>query len=100
MARFEVKVTDKAQSDLINLRDAIKEYYRAPLTAKRYVGELNTKMQWLANGADYFPVVPELSYMYGYEIRRLNFKKMAILYSMDDNIVYIQRIIPQSMVIY
>ena len=54
MARFEVKVTDKAQSDLLNLRNAIKEYYRAPLTAKRYVGDLNTKMQWLANGADYF----------------------------------------------
>ncbi len=45
MIRFEVKVTDKAQSDLMNLRNAIEEYYRAPLTAKRYIGELNTKMQ-------------------------------------------------------
>ena len=100
MARFEVEITDKAKSDLISLRDAIKECYQAPLTAKRYMEDLNTKMQWLENGADYFPVVPELSYMYGYDIRRLNFKKMAILYYIEGRIVYVHRVIAQSMVIY
>lgn len=100
MARFEIFVTDEAVRDLRDLSDAIEFSYRAPLTAKRYVEELNTKMQWLANGADYFPAVPELSYQYGCDMRRLNFKKMAILYSIEGNIVNIHRIIPQSMVIY
>lgn len=82
------------------LKDAIEFSYQAPLTAKRYVEELNTKMQWLANGADYFPVVPELSYQFGCDMRRLNFKRMAILYSIEGDIVNILRIIPQNMVIY
>ena len=100
MTRFVVEITNKAKSDLLNLRDAIKETYRAPLTAQRYMADLNTKMQWLANGADYFPVVPELSYQYGYEIRRLNFKKMAILYYVEGDSVFVHRVIPQNMVIY
>lgn len=100
MARFTVVVTAKAQSDLYNLRDAIVNYYKAPLTAKRYLEDLNRSMQWLANGADYFPSVPELYYTFGFEVHRLNFKKMAILYSIEDEIVYIHRIIPQNMIIY
>jgi plasmid stabilization system protein ParE len=85
---------------LQELKDAIEFSYQAPLTAKRYVEELNMKMQWLANGADYFPVVPELSYQFGCDMRRLNFKRMAILYSIEGDIVNILRIIPQDMVIY
>ena len=100
MARFEIFVTEEAEKDLQELKDAIEFSYQAPLTAKRYVEELNTKMQWLANGADYFPVVPELSYQFGCDMRRLNFKRMAIHYSIDGDIVNIQRIIPQNMVIY
>jgi plasmid stabilization system protein ParE len=100
MARFEIFVTEEAERDIHDLNDAIEFSYQAPLTASRYVEELNTKMQWLANGADFFPVVPELSYQYGCDIRRLNFKKMAILYSIEGEVVNIHRIIPQSMVIY
>ena len=100
MARFEIFVTEEAEKDLQELKDAIEFSYQAPLTAKRYVEELNTKMHWLANGADYFPVVPELSYQFGCDMRRLNFKRMAILYSIEGDIVNILRIIPQNMVIY
>ena len=100
MARFEIFVTEEAEKDLQELKDAIEFSYQAPFTAKRYVEELNTKMQWLANGADYFPVVPELSYQFGCDMRRLNFKRMAILYSIEGDIVNILRIIPQNMVIY
>lgn len=100
MASYSIFLTEAARLDIQALRDAIAYYYRAPLTAKRYVADLNTKMQWLSNGADFFPIVPELSYQYGRDIRRLNFKKMAILYSIEGHKVYVHRIIPQSMVIY
>ena len=100
MARFSISLTDEAKDDIQQLRKAIEEAYLAPLTASRYVAELNTKMKWLENGADYFPIVPELSYQYGYDVRRLNFKKMAILYTIEDNKVLVLRIIPQSLVIY
>ena len=100
MARYSIQLADEAKEDVQELRKAIEDTYKAPLTAARYVAELNTKMQWLANGASYFPIVPELSYQYGYDIRRLNFKKMAILYTIDGDIVKVIRIISQNMVIY
>ena len=100
MARYSIQLAEEAKEDVRELRKAIEDTYKAPLTAARYVAELNTKMQWLANGADYFPSVPELYYTFGFEVHRLNFKKMAILYSIEDEIVYIHRIIPQSMIIY
>lgn len=99
MARFSISLTDEAKADVSKLRRAIEETYQAPLTASRYVAELNTKMKWLENGADYFPIVPELSCQYGFEIRRLNFKKMAVLYSIEENIVIVHRIIPQNLII-
>ena len=100
MARFSISLSEEAKVDVQKLRRAIEKTYKAPLTASRYVAELNTKMKWLENGADYFPIVPELSYQYGYDIRRLNFKKMAILYSIENGKVFVHRIIAQSMVIY
>ena len=100
MARFSIFLTDEAKADIQDLRKAIENTYQAPLTAARYVAELNLKMKWLENGADYFSIVPELSYQYGYDIRRLNFKKMAIIYSIEGNKVVIHRIMSQNMVIY
>ena len=100
MARYSIQLSDEAKDDVRELRMAIEDTYKAPLTAARYVAELDTKMQWLANGASYFPIVPELSYQYGYDIRRLNFKKMAILYTIEGDSVIVIRIISQNMVIY
>ena len=100
MSRFVVFISEEAKTDLGELRKVIEETYLAPLTAKRYMADLDLKMQWLANGADYFPIVPELSYQYGYDIRRLNFKKMAILYSVEGTEVIVHRVLPQSLVVY
>ena len=43
----------------------------------------------------------ELSIKYGQLMRNISFgKKMAIIYSVEGNIVYIHRIMPQSMIIW
>lgn len=54
----------------------------------------------LVNYADVFSPIPELSIEMGVTIHRLNFEKMAILYSIDNEYVIIHRIIPQKMIIY
>ena len=100
MKQFELKITPKAESDLLALREAIVSAYKAPITAKRYLEDLNATMLWLERGADCFPSVPELFFQYGFEIHRVNFKRMAILYSIEGTTVFIHRIMPQSMVIY
>ena len=59
---------------------------------------LEQRILWLKQNADLFPVIPELSFQLGCDIRRLNYERMAILYSVTDYVVYIHRIIPQSMI--
>ena len=100
MRKFEISLTSKALSDVDKLRFAIVFKYRAPLTAKRYLKGLNDTIQSLKTGADSINIESYLSSMYGFDIRRINYKEMAILYSIEDNIVYIHRIMPQSMIIF
>ena len=100
MIQFEISVTSNALSDVDKLRFAIIFKYRAPLTAKRYLKGLNDTIQSLKIGADSIQIDADLSAMYGFEIRRVNYKGMAILYSVEGNVVYIHRIMPQSMIIF
>jgi len=96
----ELVYLEKAKEDLFRLNDYIENQCKAPLTAFRYLEGLEGRIQWLRGNAELFPIEPELSFIMGFEVRRLNYEKMAILYSIDDEIVYIHRILPQSMVIY
>lgn len=100
MRQFEISVTSKALSDVDKLRFAIVFKYRAPLTAKRYLKGLNDTIQSLKIGADSIQIDTNLSVLYGFDIRRVNYKEMAILYSIEDDIAYIHRIMPQSMIIF
>ena len=100
MRQFDISLTSKALSDVDKLRFAIVFKYRAPLTAKRYLKGLNETIQSLKIGADSIQIDEELSGRCGLEIRRVNYKEMAILYSVEDDIVYIHRIMPQSMIIF
>ena len=94
----EIKYSEDAYRDIVNLNDYIVQQCCAPLTAKRYLMGLEQRILWLKQNADLFPVIPELSFQLGCDIRRLNYERMAILYSVTDYVVYIHRIIPQSMI--
>jgi plasmid stabilization system protein ParE len=96
----EIIYLEQAQEDIAQLNDYIENRCLAPVTAFRYIEGLRGRIHWLRNNADIFPVVPELSFIMGFSIRRLNYEKMTVLYSIEEDVVYIHRIIPQSMVIY
>lgn len=86
--------------DIASLTTYIGMDCKAPQTAKSYIDALYVRIKWLENNANIFPIIPELSLQMGFSIRRINFGKMAILYSVEDDIVYVHRVIPQSLVIY
>ena len=100
MRQFEISLTSKALSDVDKLRFAIVFKYRAPITAKRYLKGLNDTIQSLKIGADSIQIDTNVSALYGFDIRRVNYKEMTILYSVDNDIVYIHRIMPQNMIIF
>ena len=96
----EIIYLEQAKEDITQLNDYIENMCFAPITAFRYIEGLRGRIQWLRNNAELFPIEPELSFAMGYPIRRLNYEKMAVLYSVDDDVVNIHRIMPQSMIIY
>lgn len=99
MVLRDVKITEAALSDLFELDYTIRREYQAPLTAERYITGLKEQLQGLSQVADLKVVQKKLSQEYGKEIRRENYKEMAILYSIEeDEKVYVHRIISQKLV--
>ncbi|MCR5533363.1 MAG: type II toxin-antitoxin system RelE/ParE family toxin [Paludibacteraceae bacterium] len=100
MRKYTLKFTEQAVQDRAHLASFIRDLCHAPLTAKRYIDELLQRIEWLEESPQVFAIVPELTMIYGVEMRRLNYKMMAVLYSVEGDLVIIHRIVPQSMVIY
>lgn len=95
------RVLPSADADIDNLEQFIVEQCSAPLTAARQFELLYRLLDWLEQYAELPAVDVELSVQYGKIMRSIPFgKKMAILYYVEDNVVYIFRIMPQSMIIY
>ena len=94
------RVLPSADADMDNLEQFIVEQCSAPLTAARQFELLYKLLDWLEQYAELPAVDVELSIQYGKVIRTIPFgKKMVIVYYVEANIVYICRIMPQSMII-
>ena len=75
-------------------------YYGMPQTSEKYVRELRAVIESLENNPERYPIRQNLSLQqYGTNIRRVNYKKMAILYSIDGLEIYVHRVIAASMVV-
>ena len=100
MIKYKVQLTSKAIEDVDGVYDYILNVVFAPIAAANYYNGLIDTMRSLAYYADIHPIEPELSAQYEIPIRRIKYKKMAILYSIKGEIVNIHRVIPSSMIIY
>ena len=98
MKTYIVRISNEAYSDIENLQFIIAEKYRSPITAKRYVVGIINQLNSLSYSADSFPISTLKSFsQYGNNVRRINYKKMAIIYTISGNLVIIQRIIPGAL---
>ena len=100
MKKYDVKLTEQAIQDRKSLARFIREEAHAPLTAKRYMLGLKEKIKKLENSAGALAVDEDLSRRFGIEVRRTNYKNVAVIYSVDGETAYVHRIIPQKMVIF
>jgi mRNA-degrading endonuclease RelE of RelBE toxin-antitoxin system len=95
MKRYEVVITENAQQDLRDLSNTILFEYKSPITAIRYLRGIYDEFKWLQSNAESLKIQSNKSFAkFGFNIRRINYKKMSIIYSIVDNTVYIKRIIP------
>lgn len=99
--KYEIRVLPSADADMDSLEQYIEEQCSAPLTAARQFQRLYQFFDWIAEYAALPAVNVDLSIQYGKIMRNIRFgKKMTIIYSIEEDIVYIHRIMPQSMITY
>ena len=98
--RYTIRFKSKAYSDITQLKEFIHKRCKAPLTARKQFEMLEKHLDWIEQYAELPGVDVELSIKYGQLMRNVPFgKKMAILYSVEGEMVYIHRIMPQSMIL-
>ena len=97
MNKYKVVVSEEAQQDLRNLSDVISYQYKAPLTSLRYLKEIYAEMHKLTISAVSYKIQTRKSLQqYAPSPRRINYKRIAIIYNIINNVVYIRRVIPSN----
>ena len=97
---YKIFITTPAKNDLKDYVYHIHSEYKSPLTAKKHYFELRKTIEDLKTTAHIyqFQTNRTIANTYSPYVRRVNYKKMAILYIIHNNTVYILRIIAQSLI--
>jgi len=97
MNKYTVVISEQAQQDLRDLSNTISFEYKSPATAIKYLREIYSEMETLSTHAENY-TIQKSSYFnqYGFNIRRLNYNKMAIIYTVINTTAYIKRVVPSS----
>ena len=99
MKRHNVVYSIDASEDLESLFNAIAFDYQALETAYKYSQGVMDIINGLSRFPEMHPIRTSPSFWkYGNSVRRVNYKKMAILYTVYDDVVFIHRIIAGNMI--
>lgn len=99
MKRYRVLLSQYAETDLQEYIDYIILDCNAPLTALKHYEDLFKTLKSLQRFPKSYPVQTGKFFLsFGTQVRRLNYKKMAIIYTVHSSIVYIHRIIASSLI--
>jgi len=97
--KFRIVYSEAAKEDIMELTDFISFSCKAPKTSKDYMKALFNKIKSLSDSADSFPLYNRKSFIqYGFNVRRINYKKIIIIYTLHGNLVLIHRIISGSLI--
>jgi plasmid stabilization system protein ParE len=97
--RYEIVYSETAKNDIDDLFFFIVSEYKTYNTAEKYVDGIEQAILSLELYAEIFPLQTNRFFRkYGQYVRRINYKKMAIIYTVHDTTVYIHRIVPAAIV--
>jgi len=100
MKKYKIIFSENAIKDIFNLFDYIETTCRSPETAKVYVYGLRDSIKKLEFSAESFAVQNHKSFSkYGYNVHRLNYRKMTVIFTLHNDIAYIHRIISSALII-
>jgi len=101
MRKNLVRITDTALQDIENVHDYIAYELFEPITADKYIRNIYDAIKHLSFYGE-SAAVNERDFLlsqYGATVRNINYKKMAIIYTIENNEIIIQRIIAASLIL-
>ena len=99
MKNYSIVYSEKAINDVDDLFYFINNEYQSPITAKKYIKGIINTIEILSKQPESFSISYRKSIQqYGLDIRRVNYKKISILYSVRDELIYIHRIMASSLI--
>ena len=97
--KYTVHLSPEAEADFDSYIDYISDELDAPLTALKHYEGLSGKINELERNPKAYPMRNQKSLIkYGLFVRRVNYKRMAVLYTIFGDVVFIHRIIASSMI--
>ena len=97
---YRVEMSDEANFDFKSYITYISLECDAPLTAIKHYAGIADALKGLERNPFINPIVGYISLkQYGTNVRRENYKKMAIIYTIHENVVYVHRILAGSVII-
>ena len=71
-----------------------------PLTAVKHLAGIRKEIKKLETNAEIYALCSNRSLQkYGNNVRRVDYKRMAIIYTVSENVVSVKKIMPASMII-
>ena len=100
MRKYVVKVTDTAFQDIENVHDYIAYELSEPITADKYIRGVYDAIKHLSLYGASVAVSEKDSLLsqYGSTVRNINCKKMAVIYTFENEQIKVQRIIAGSLI--
>lgn len=95
MKSYNVVFSEQAEHDFQEYVDYIIYECKAPLTALRHYEDFFTTLDVLKHSPESFSIQtsPTLIRQLGFGVRRINYNKMAIFYTVHNDVVLIRRIV-------
>lgn len=99
MKRYRIVYTEKAKEDIESLFYFIVNQYKTYRTAEKYVDGIENTILTLKSSPESLKIQETKSILqYGINARRINFKRMTIIYTVNGLVVYIQRVIASLLI--
>jgi hypothetical protein len=98
MTDCQIIISSQAARDIAAFYDCICYKYKQPNTADKNRRGLQTRisqLSWLADVVGYNEYIQS---MFGANARCITFKKMTIIFFVEDDCVYVERVIASSLI--
>ena len=101
MRKSVVKITNIALQDIENVHDYIAYELFEPITADKYIRGIYEAIKYLTLYGTSVAVSERESLLlqYGSTVRNIQYKRMTIIYTVENNNIMVQRIMAASLIL-